>query len=90
MAWFPGEVDHGGALLWPDPPLRGGHCQAVRGCLHRLDDGPGVTQGLDASACSQGAQYVRPNHSKASVQRFCTKVCLKTLKFCLYFPLTWI
>lgn len=43
MVWFPGEMDYGGALLWPDPPLRGGHCQAVCGRVHRLDDGPGVT-----------------------------------------------
>lgn len=42
MVWFPGEMDYGGALLWSDPPLRGGHCQAVCGRVHRLDDGPGV------------------------------------------------
>lgn len=59
---FLGEVDHGGAVLWPNPSPRRGHCQAVRGCVHRLDDGPGVAQRLDASACGQGAQYVRPDH----------------------------
>lgn len=77
MVWFLGEVDHGGAVLWPHPPPGGGHCQAVCGCVHRLDDGPGVTQGLDASACGQGAQYVRPDHPQTSLQRLCTKVCQK-------------
>lgn len=78
VLWFPGEVDHGGAVLWPDPPPRGGHgqhSQAMCGCVHGLDDGTGVTQGLNASACGQGAQYVCPDHSQTSLQRICTKVC---------------
>ena len=74
MVWISGEVDHGGAVLWPHPPPRRGHCQAVCRCVHRLDDGLGVTQGLDASACGQGAQYVCADHPKTSLQRLCTKV----------------
>ena len=57
-----GKVDHGSAELWSKPSPRWGYCQTVRGCLHRLDDGPGVTQGLYASACGQGAQSVHSDH----------------------------
>ena len=84
LVWFPGEVDHGGAVLRPHPPPRGGHCQAVCGCVHRLDDGPGVAQGLNASAGCQGAKYVCPDHPQTSLQCFCTKVCQKCSQFSCY------
>lgn len=69
-----GEVDYGGAVLRPHPALGRRHCQAVCGRVHRLDDGPGVSQGLHASAGGQGAQYVRADHPQTSLQRLCTKV----------------
>lgn len=69
-----GEVDHGGAVLRPHPPTGGRHCQAVRGRVHRLDDGPGLPQGLHASASGQGTQLVHPNHPQAPLQRLCTEV----------------
>lgn len=75
IVWFVGEMDHGGAVLWPHPPLRGGHSQVVCWRLHWLDDGPGNTQGLHASACGQGAQHVCPDDPQTPLQRLCTKVC---------------
>lgn len=74
IGWFLGEVDHGGAVLWPHPSPGGWHCQTVRGCVYRLDDGPGVPEGLHASAGGQGAQHVHPDHPQAPLQRLCTKV----------------
>lgn len=85
--WLLGEVDYGGAVLRPYPPPGGGDCQAVCGCVHGLDDGPGLTQGLDASACGQRAQYVCPDHPQTSLQRLCTKVCQKYVLMSLYLPL---
>lgn len=61
-------------MLWPHPPPGGRHCQAVRGRVHRLDDGPGLPQGLHASARGQGTQHVHPDHPQAPLQRLCTKV----------------
>lgn len=78
---FSGKVDHGGALLWPDTPFGGGHCQAVCGRIHGLDDGPGVTEGLDATACGEGAQHVHPDYSQTPLQRLCAKVCGNTSVF---------
>lgn len=70
-------MDHGGAVLWPHPPPRGGHRQTVCGCVHRLDDGSGFASGLHASSCGEGAQYVCPDHSQTPLQRLCTKVSRK-------------
>lgn len=67
-------MDHGGVVLWPHPPPGGRHREAVCGCVHRLDDGPGVAQGLHAYAGCQGAQHVRPDHPQTPLQRLCAKV----------------
>lgn len=71
---FPGEVDHGSAVLRPDPAPGGGHCEAVCGRVHRLDDGSGVPPGLHAPARRQGAQPVRPDHPQAPLQRLPAQV----------------
>lgn len=69
-------MDYGGNMLRSDSSIGWRYSQAVRGCLHGLDHGTGVTTRLHTPTHHQRAQPLCPNYPQTSLQPLPAKVIM--------------